>query len=122
MKTAVEIMHKNPEFCTLETRIPDIKYLMKKYDYHEMAVVNSEHVPVGIITSESVSDDALEEFIHPFDLRAMDRMKSVVVVKNETSLNECLELMELNHIISIPVVNELGRYCGIVKKEDILKS
>lgn len=122
MNRVAEVMHENPEFCTLETRVPDIKYLMKKYDYKEMAVVNSEHVPVGVVTLDSVSDEALEDYVHPFDLKASERMKAInVSVKKETSLEECVNLMESYHLSSLPVVDEDGHYCGIIKKSDIFK-
>lgn len=122
MNRVGEVMNKNPEFCTLETRVPDIKYLMKKYDYKEMAVVNSEHVPVGLITAESVSDEVLEDFIHPFNLKASERMKPLVAtVKKETSLEDCLRIMDSNHLSAIPVVDDEGHYCGVVKKSDIFR-
>lgn len=122
MNKVAEVMHENPEFCTLETRVPDIKYLMKKYDYKEMAVVNAEHVPVGVVSAESVSDQALEEYLHPFDIKAAERMKATsVAVKKETSLEDCLKIMESNHLSSLPVVDDEGHYCGIVKKSDLFR-
>lgn len=122
MNRVGEVMHDNPEFCTLETRVPDIKYLMKKYNYKEMAVVNYEHVPVGIITEDAVSDETLEEYIHPFDLKASERMKPInASVKKETPLEDALKIMETNHITTIPVVDEQGHYIGIIKKADIFR-
>lgn len=122
MTRVSEVMHANPEFCTLETRVPDIKYLMKKYDYHEMAVVNGEHVPVGVITAEAVSDEALEDYVHPFNLSAAERMLPInVVVKKETPLEDCLAMMESNHVSSLPVVDGEGHYCGIIRKSDIIR-
>lgn len=122
MNRVAEVMHENPEFCTLETRAPDIIYLMKKYDYKQMAVVNSEHVPVGMIASEAVSDEALEDFVHPFDVKASERMKPIqAVVKKETTLEDCLNLMELHHQTTLPVVDELGHYCGVISKADIFR-
>lgn len=122
MNRVGEAMHENPEFCTLETRVPDIKYLMKKYDYNEMAVVNSEHVPVGVISLEAVSDEALEEYVHPINLKAAERMKPIAaVVRKETSLEDCLKIMESNHMTTIPVVDNEGRYCGIINKADIFR-
>lgn len=122
MNRVGQVMHENPEFCTLETRVPDIKYLMKKYDYKEMAVVNAEHVPVGLVTVDAVSDEALEDFVHPFDLKAAQRMKPInAVVKKETSLEDCLNLMESNHLTSLPVVDDQGHYCGIITKKDIFR-
>lgn len=122
MNRVGEVMHENPEFCTLETRVPDIKYLMKKYDYKEMAVVNTEHVPVGVVSVESLLDEALEDYIHPFDVKAAERMKPIsAVVTKETSLEDCLKIMDSNHLSSLPVVDNEGHYCGIIKKSDISK-
>lgn len=122
MNRVGEVMHENPEFCTLETRVPDIKYLMKKYDYKEMAVVNAEHVPVGVVTIDSLSDEALGDYIHPFDIKAAERMKPTsFAVKKETSLEDCLNIMESNHLSSLPVVDSEGHYCGIIKKSDIFR-
>lgn len=122
MNKVEDIMHENPEFCTMETRIPDVLYLMKKYDYSEMAVVNGEHVPVGIITVEAISDENLQEYIHPFDVKAQERMKPLeATVKRESSLEECLAIMEKFHTSTLPVVDEFGTYCGFIKKSDIVR-
>lgn len=115
-------MHKNLEFCTLDTHVPEIKDLMQKYDYKEVVVLNAEHVPVGVVTMDAVSDEALEEYDFPFSLTAAERMKPIeVVVTKDTSTEECLKLMEANYRTILPVVDDQGLYCGIVKKSDILK-
>ena len=123
MKKVSDVMHSNPEFCTLATRVPDIKYLMKKYAYNEMTVVNTEHLPVGLISLNSLADEVLEDYLHPFDLKAEELMKPLAfVINTESPLDECLKIMEKNNLTMLPVVDQLGHYSGIIKKDDILKS
>ena len=41
MNTITDLMNVNPELCTSDMRVSEIKYLLKKYDYDEMIVVDS---------------------------------------------------------------------------------
>ena len=58
MNLLIDIMKKNIPFCVPQTRTPDMLYLMKKYDYEDLLVVNIMH------------NLNLVGIVHPLDLKA----------------------------------------------------
>ena len=121
MNQVSEVMIQHPEFCNTETRVPDIKYIIKKYNYDEIVIVDNKHYPIGIVKAQAVSDDAMKNILHPFDVKAEKLMNRVsVTVKKDASLSECLQLMERNHMTVLPVIDNEGHCLGVVKKEDLL--
>ena len=117
-----EIMKVHSEFCNIETRVPDIKYIIKKYNFEEIVIVDSDRHPLGIVKADSVSDEAMKNIVHPFDGKAGNLMKSIsITVSINEQLEECLNLMEVKHLSVIPVTDEEGHCVGIVKKEDLIK-
>lgn len=124
MHHADEVMRRNFEVCTTETVTPDVKYLIKRYDYEDLLVVDNmrdRHI-VGVIHAEDVSDDALRAEVHPFELRARHFMDSPPPSVNpEDSIAECLQLMSESRLRVLPVMDEAGRCLGIVKKSDLVR-
>ncbi|MGZ3788785.1 MAG: CBS domain-containing protein [Bacteriovorax sp.] len=118
-----DVMKKHLEFCVPETRTPDMKYLMSKYDYDDLLVVNNLHDlhPLGVVHKEAISDETLKDVVHPFNVSAKNCMEAIsTTVTRDSSVDECLRLMEANHISLIPVVDSEGHCTGIVNKSDIL--
>ena len=117
-----EIMIRHPEICNAETRVPDMKYIMKKYNFDEIIIVNSKQFPIGIVNSKSISDEAMKNILHPFDVKAENVMNriAVTVSKNSSDLDG-LKLMEENHLSILPVIDNDGHCLGLVKKDDLLK-
>ena len=124
MNQAGEVMRRNVEFCIPETRAPDMKYLMKKYNYDDLLVVDNmrEKHLIGVVRNEAISDDALKAVVHPFDVRAQNCMEKITATVSRTSsIDECLTLMEKTHMNLLPVVEDSGECCGVVIKEDLLR-
>ncbi|MDO9183257.1 MAG: CBS domain-containing protein [Bacteriovorax sp.] len=115
-----ELMKQHPEYCNLETRVPDLLYIFKKYNFKEVVIVDSDHHPIGMVNKEAVSDKVLHDIPHPFDVKAKSLMSNIMAtVKKETSAKECFEIMQRNHLNVIPVTSEQGECIGVVEKEDI---
>ena len=67
-----------------------------------------------------VIDESMKNIIHPYDVKAKDIMKRMAVsIKKDQTIEECLEVMENNHLEAIPVVDEFGHSLGLIKKMDI---
>jgi CBS domain-containing protein len=116
-----EVMKEHIEFCNPETRVPDIKYIIKKYNYDEVVIVDSERHPLGIVKAEAVADEAIEHVLHPFDLKASELMVRLsATVRSVVSVEECLKLMKANNMPIIPVVDKNGHCLGLVKQSDLI--
>jgi len=47
--------------------------------------------------------------------------RNPVVVKQDTEINEVIELILQKHIILVPVINDQQRLAGVVSRLDILR-
>ncbi len=117
-----EIIVYHPEFCTLETSVSDLKYILSKYNYDELVIVDLDHHPLGIVTKEAISDEALMSTTKPFNfnINAQKIMQTVsATAPSDISPEECLKIMQKNHLTAIPVVNQIGQCIGVVREFDL---
>ncbi len=124
MNQVTDIMNNDPMFCTSETRISEIKHLLKKYDFKELLVVDSEkdRHPIGLVSLEDMASEAVEQGVQPSDTSAVECMRSIpAVVSENSSYEECMNVMRSNHMDFIPVVDMNGHVTGIVEKEQLTK-
>ena len=122
MNTVTDIMNTNPVLCTSDMRVSEVKYLLKKYDYDEIVVVDSidSKIPVGLVALNDMENDYVEEAEMPSDVSAIECMRKIpAVILNTSSLEECMNIMRDNHLERIPVVDLNGHFEGIVVRNNI---
>ena len=119
---AKQLMTPDPACCTPDSRIQDVALLMRDNDCGEIPVVDDRETRrlVGVVTDRDVAVRAVAEGRGPTDTRASEIMSSSVVsVKPDRNLDECLELMEKNQVRRLPVVDDEGCCIGIISQADI---
>ena len=122
MNQVLTIMKYHQEFCNKETKVGELLYILKKYNFEEIYILNSDHKPIGIIHKDDIHLEELAKLNDPFDVNAEKLMKPIsLVIKKDSTLLECQNLMEKNRLEVLPVVDENGQYLGVVKKRDLLK-
>ena len=124
MNLVTDLMVTNPVLCTLDMRVAEIKYLLKKYDYEEILVIDSfdEKHPVGLVSLKDMDVPEFKQVSIPSDISAMECMRKIpAVVLDSSTLEECLNVMRANHMERIPVVDLNGHFEGIIEKEHITK-
>ncbi len=117
-----EIMTKNPECCTADTKLQEVAQMMVKNDCGCIPVVENlqNKKPVGMITDRDITIRTVAEGKNPLDLTAGDVMTGkVVTVTPDTSVEDCCNKMEDNQIRRVAVVDENGGCCGIVAQADV---
>ena len=117
-----EIMTKNPACCTTDSSLQEAAKMMKENDCGCIPVVESEDSkkPVGVITDRDICCRTVAEGKNPLDLTVKDAMTSnVETVKENTSVEDCCNLMEDKQIRRVVVVDDNGDCCGIVAQADI---
>ena len=122
MNTVTDIMNTNPVLCTSDMRVAEVKYLLKKYDYDEIVVVDSidNKIPVGLVGLDDMENEYVEEAEMPSDISAIECMRKIpAVILNTSSLEECMNIMRDNHLERIPVVDLNGHFEGIVVRNNI---
>lgn len=120
-----EIMTENPTCCTPETGLQEVARMMVDDDCGCIPIVDSSDskMPIGMITDRDITCRVVAQGRNPFDLTAGDAMTSTVVsVTPDTSLEDCLDLMEESQVRRIAVVDDNGKICGIVAQADIARN
>ena len=120
-----EVMTESPTCCTPETGLQEVAQMMVDRDCGCIPVVDSSDtkMPVGMITDRDITCRVVAQGKNPLDLTAREAMTSTVVsVTPNTSLEECLDLMEESQVRRIAVVDKNGKICGIVAQADVARN
>lgn len=123
MNLVSELMTKDPVACTPLTRLEEIERIMHEQNCHEISIVDSlyENRLVGIITDSDIESRARIEGVELSHLNAEQCMSELPLAVNpESSLEDCLRLMDKHHILRMPVVDKDGHYCGVISRTDIV--
>jgi len=120
-----EVMTESPTCGTPETGLQEVAQMMVDCDCGCIPIVDSSDtkMPVGMITDRDITCRVVAQGRNPLDLKARDAMTSTVVsVTHDTSLEECLDLMEESQVRRIAVVDANGKICGIVAQADVARN
>lgn len=119
-KLANQIMTPEPQCCTRATTLNDVANLMVEADCGEIPVTDASNRLVGVITDRDIVCRVVAKGKNPSEVTAGEIMtEPVVVVRENTPLEEVLSLMESHQIRRIPVVDAAGCCCGIIAQADI---
>lgn len=120
--TVGTLMTPNPACCTPKMTIQDVALLMVQHDCGEIPVIQAtdDRRMVGVITDRDIVCRVVASGGNPAKALVEDSMtQSPVTVREDTSLEDCLTLMETHQIRRVPVVDADDRCCGIVSQADI---
>src|SRR4051812_11379221 len=96
-----EVMTENPASCTPETPLREVAQLMVQNDCGSIPVVeNNENLRlIGIVTDRDIVCRIVAQGNNPVDAPARDaQSQPVVSTRPDSSLNECIRLMEENQV------------------------
>ena len=97
---------------------------MIECDCGEIPVVDDKERmrPIGVVTDRDIVVRAVAAEQDTRELKAAECMTSPCVTTTpETSLDDCMRLMEEHQIRRVPVVDDRGSCCGIVAQADIAR-
>lgn len=120
-----EVMTESPQCCSPDTGLQEVAQMMVDCDCGCIPVVDGDDskMPVGMITDRDITCRVVAQGRNPLDLTARDAMTSTVVsVTPDTSLEDCLDLMEESQVRRIAVVDNDGKICGIVAQADVARN
>jgi CBS domain-containing protein len=119
-KLAREIMTPAPQCCSGETTLNDVANLMVEADCGEIPVTDGSNRLIGVITDRDIVCRVVAKGKNPSSVTAAECMtEPVVVVTEDTSLEDVLAVMEENQIRRVPVVDASGCCCGIIAQADV---
>ena len=119
-KLAKEIMTPAPQCCSGETTLNEVANLMVEADCGEIPVTDASNRLIGVITDRDIVCRVVAKGKNPSAVTAAECMTEPVVVVNEdTTLEDVLAVMEENQIRRVPVVDASGCCCGIIAQADV---
>lgn len=93
---------------------------MVEADCGEIPVTDGENRLIGVITDRDIVCRVVAKGKNPSAVTAAECMtEPVVVVNQDTPLEDVLTVMEENQIRRVPVVDESGACCGIISQADV---
>lgn len=113
-------MTRFPATCTPDTTIAAAARLMVSADCGAIPVIGEQdEMPIGVITDRDIAVRAVARGLGP-DLLVRDCMTSpAITVIEDTSLDDCIDLIEKRQIRRVVVVGSDGRCIGIVAQADV---
>lgn len=114
-----DVMTSNPECVTEKDSIRDVARIMKSQDTGVVPVVDGKKI-IGLITDRDIVVRGIAEGKTLENMRVNELMtKNVRSVREDSSVDEALELMSGAEVRRVPVVNQNNELVGIVSLGDI---
>ena len=109
-----------PQCCSAETPLNEVANLMVEADCGEIPVTDASNRLIGVVTDRDIVCRAVAKGKNPSAMTAGECMtEPVVVVNEETRLEDVMAVMEENQIRRVPVVDAQGCCCGIIAQADV---
>ena len=119
-----EFMRKDPACCTANNSLKDVAQMMIDSDCGALPVVENEQTMhlVGIVTDRDIVCRAVAQGKSPQDTKITECFSApAVTVTPESTLEDCLQVMEENQIRRIPVVDQNGACRGMVTQSQLAR-
>ena len=118
---AREIMTKNPRTVSPDTRLQEAASLMKSEDVGLVPVVEGSGNLVGVITDRDIAIRVVAEGRDASSATVRDAMSSSVrTCKEDSSVDDVMEVMGSEQVRRVPIVDERGSLVGIVAQADVV--
>jgi CBS domain-containing protein len=119
-----DLMTQNPDCCTPQTSLREVAKMMVKDDCGSIPVVENQESRqlIGIVTDRDIVCRTIAQDKNPLEAFAEVAMSQPVVsIRPETSIKECLKLMEENMVRRLPVIDDMGRCIGMVSQGQLAR-
>jgi CBS domain-containing protein len=123
MKVSDLIASRQEVFCiTEETTVHEAARYLREKQVRAVGVCGPKGKLVGVVSQTDISDKVAAENKCPAWMRVSEIMTTdLVTVPPETSLDECLRLMDKHSIYHLLVVDPKSGYRGMISVQDLLK-
>lgn len=123
MKVAEIIQDRKEVFSIAsDTTVHDAARYLREKGVRAVGVRDAGGKLVGVVSQSDISDKVAAENKPPAWMRVSEIMSTnLITVPPDTSLDECMVLMEKNSIFHLLVVDEKGNYRGMISVTDLLK-
>ncbi len=123
MKVA-DLIHDRKEVFSIpeSTTVHDAARYLREKGVRAVGVQDAGGKLLGVVSQSDISDKVAAENKPPAWMRVSEIMSThLITVPPETSLDECMRLMEKHSIFHLLVVDEKSKYRGMISVTDLLK-
>jgi CBS domain-containing protein len=123
-RDVADLMTRDVAVCSPKTELYYVARTMAERDVGAIPVVESTDSmkPVGVITDRDITVRVVAKRQDPASLRAADAMSTdLLIVKVDSSIDDCVNQMEKRQVRRAIVVDGNGRCCGIIAQADIAR-
>ena len=114
-----DVMTPNPACVSAKDSIREVARIMAREDTGVVPVVDGKKV-IGMITDRDIVVRLVAEGKDPANAKVNEAMtKNVRSVKEDSTINDALQMMSTAQIRRVPVVNNNNEIVGIVSMKDI---
>jgi len=123
MNVADLIESRTEVFSVTDTAtVHDAARYLRERQLRAVGVLDAQGKLLGVVSQSDISDKVAAENKCPAWMRVPEIMSTrLVTVAPETSLDECLHLMDRHGIFHLAVVELQGGYRGLISVQDLLK-
>lgn len=124
MTTVKDLLGNRTDFYSLreEGTAHDAARYLRERQIRAVAVCDDAGRPVGVIAQSDISDKVAAEHLCPSWVRVRDVMSTrLITVTQDSSVEECLRLMEKNNIYHLLVVDKSGQSMGMISAQDVMR-
>jgi CBS domain-containing protein len=123
MKVA-DLIHSRTEVYSIQddATVHDAARYLREKGVRAVGVLDKKGKLVGVLSQSDISDKVAAENKPPAWMRASEIMSTELVAASpETSVDDCRQLMDKHGIFHLVVVDDKGKYRGMISVTDLLK-
>ncbi len=105
-----------------DATVLDLAQYLRQKEVRAVGVMNAQGALVGVVSQADVSDKVAAENKCPAWVRVKEVMSTnLVTVKPTAELDEAARLMDQHGFYHLLIVDEAGKYHGMISATDLLK-
>lgn len=119
-----DLIHSRSEIysVTEDVTVYDAARYLREKQVRSVGVLKPGGKLVGVVSQSDISDKVAAENKCPAWMRVSEIMSPhPITILPDTHLDECVRLMEKHGIYHLAVVDEKGKYRGMISVQDLLR-
>jgi predicted transcriptional regulator len=105
-----------------DATVHEVARFLRERQVRSVGVMDANGKLTGVVSHSDISNKVAAENKCPAWMRVSEIMSiGLVTVSPEMALDECLRLMEKHSVFHLLVVEETGRYLGMISVADLLQ-
>jgi CBS domain-containing protein len=105
-----------------DTTVHDAARYLRDHNIRSVGVLDASGMLVGVVSQSDISNKVAAENKCPAWMRISEIMtRDLLTVRPDVPLDECLRLMEKHGVFHLLVLDESGRFLGMISVADLLQ-